>query len=83
MEIWSSPVKKCFLHGYMLTDRLNPQPKYNGLYQIALAMKYLRSTNQAWVDFVTEFKRLISVYDAVIDMERMNFPTDWESHFEI
>ncbi len=65
------------------TDRLNPQPKYNGLYQIALAMKYLRSTNQAWVDFVTEFKRLISVYDAVIDMERMNFPTDWESHFEI
>ena len=65
------------------TDKMNPQPQYNGFYQIALSMKYLRPTDKAWMDFVKEFKQLISVYNTVIDMGRMNFPADWESHFVI
>ena len=65
------------------TDKMNPQPQYNGFYQIALSMKYLRPTDKAWMDFVKEFKRLISVYNTVIDIGRMNFPADWESHFVI
>lgn len=64
-------------------DKMNPQPKFNGFYQIALAMKYLRPTDQIWVDFAASLKQLINKYSAVIDITRMNFPTDWESHFAI
>ena len=64
-------------------DRMNPQPRYNGLYQVILAMKYLRPADKVWVDFVTGFKRLITESSAVIDLGRMNFPSDWESHFVI
>lgn len=62
-------------------DQIVPQPRFNGLYQIMLAMKYLRPTDETWVEFVTELNHLISEYSTVVDLCRMNFPADWENHF--
>lgn len=64
-------------------DIINPQPRYNGLYQIMLAMKYLRPTDQSWVDFITAFNGLLQKYAGIYDLTRMNFPTDWASHFQV
>lgn len=64
-------------------DRITPQPRYTGLYQMMLAMKYLRPNNQIWADFVTQFKQLKTKYDAVIDLNRINFPADWEAHLSV
>lgn len=63
------------------SDVINPQPRYNGLYQIMLSMKYLRPTEESWTDFVNDFKQLLSKYAGAYDINRMNFPSDWESHF--
>ncbi|WP_441562370.1 Abi family protein [Colibacter massiliensis] len=63
------------------SDLINPQPRYNGLYQIMLSMKYLRPTEESWTDFVNDFKQLLSKYAGAYDINRMNFPSDWESHF--
>ena len=63
------------------SDVINPQPRYNGLYQVMLSMKYLRPTETSWTDFVNDFKQLLSAYTGAYDINRMNFPTDWESHF--
>lgn len=65
------------------TDVMNPQPRYNGLYQIMLAMKYLRPTDQSWVDFVDKFKALQNNNSSIYDLNRMNFPADWELHFQV
>lgn len=65
------------------TDRMNPQPRYNGLYQTALAMKYLRPSDKAWNDFVNDFTVLLTKYNAVVDLSRMNFPLDWAAHFSL
>ncbi len=62
-------------------DVINPQPRYNGLYQIMLSMKYLRPTEESWTDFVYDFKQLLSKYTGAYDINRMNFPSDWKSHF--
>ena len=67
----------------LAVDRISPQPRYNGLYQVMLAMKYLRPNDQIWTDFVSQFKQLKTKYDAVIDLNRINFPVDWEAHFAI
>ena len=64
-------------------DRMNPQPRFNGLYQILLAMKYLRPTDEIWTDFVTGFKQLLVDYGSVVELNRMNFPSDWETHFSL
>lgn len=63
------------------SDVISPQPRYNGLYQIMLSMKYLRPTNDSWTTFVNELKHLLNKYDGVYDIKRMNFPADWENHF--
>lgn len=67
----------------LAVDRVTPQPKHNGLYQVMLAMKYLRPNDQVWTDFATQFKQLKTKYDAVVDLKRINFPTDWEAHFTV
>jgi abortive infection bacteriophage resistance protein len=64
-------------------DSINPPPRYNGLYQIILAMKYLRPTNQSWKDFVVELNGLLQKYSGAYDLNRMNFPADWESHLQV
>lgn len=65
------------------TDFITPQPRYNGLYQMMLAMKYLRPTNQSWMDFVASFNLLLQKYAGLYDLNRMNFPPDWVSHFRV
>lgn len=65
------------------TDRMNPQPQYNGLYQVLLALKYLRPNDETWNKFYASFKLLINQYIGVVDLARMNFPADWETHFTL
>ena len=65
------------------SDAIKPQPRYNGLYQIMLTMKYLRPTEESWTIFMDDFKRLLNKYAGIYDINRMNFPSDWESHFDI
>ena len=67
----------------LAVDRITPQPRYNGLYQMMLAMKYLRPSDDLWNDFVNQFKGLKLKYDTVIELKRMNFPPDWEAHFAL
>ena len=40
-------------------DKVVPSPAHNGLYQILLAMKYLRSSDEEWTVFVNAFDKLI------------------------
>lgn len=63
------------------SDIINPQPQYNGLYQIMLSMKYLRPTEDSWAVFITDFKQLLNKYSDICDIRKLNFPSDWESHF--
>lgn len=35
-------------------DKIIPHPVHNGLYQILLAMKYLRPSDEEWMVFVDE-----------------------------
>ena len=63
------------------SDVINPLPRYNGLYQIMLSMKYLRPTDESWTDFINNFKQLMNKYTGAYEISRMNFPSDWESHF--
>lgn len=62
------------------SDTIVPQPRYNGLYQILLAMKYLRPTDKSWLDFKAEFIALLHKYNGFYDLKRMNFPLDWNDH---
>lgn len=63
------------------SDVIHPHPRYNGLYQIMLSIKYLRPTEDSWTAFITDFKQLLNNYSDVCDIRRLNFPSDWESHF--
>jgi abortive infection bacteriophage resistance protein len=64
-------------------DRITPKPRFNGLYQVMLAMKYLRSSDEVWNNFVTDFNNLLVRYQGVVDLNRMNFPADWSAHFTL
>ena len=65
------------------TDKITPPARYNGLYQILLAMKYLRPTDDEWTSFVTELTGLLSQYASVVEISRLNFPVDWANHFQL
>ena len=67
----------------LTVDRLTPDPKYNGIYQTILAMKYLRPSDDQWSVFADQLTALISKYSSVIEMGRLNFPQDWHDHFVI
>ena len=64
-------------------DRLNPQPRFNGLYEVMLSMKYLRPSDDSWMEFVDDFNDLMETYSGFYEITRMNFPTDWANHFQI
>lgn len=64
-------------------DNISPQPQYNGLYQILLAMKYLRPTDAAWAAFTTELTALLTQYTGIVELNRINFPADWATHFQL
>lgn len=52
----------------------------NGLYKILLAMKYLSPTDCDWSEFKDGLVDLLEKYKTVIDLSRLNFPSDWENH---
>ncbi len=64
-------------------DVPNPPPRYMGLYEIMLAMKYLRPSNDQWNRFLGDFNALLQKYTGVYDLRRLNFPTDWAAHFQV
>lgn len=64
-------------------DAVNPQPRYNGLYQSILAMKYLRPDNNVWYTFVCDLDSLINQYNDVVELSRLNFPGDWRNHLSV
>lgn len=67
----------------LIRDRISPKPAHNGLYQIILAMKYLKPTDREWKEFMGELKKLFKDNEDVISLETMNFPKDWEQHLSI
>ena len=64
-------------------DKVTPLPAHNGLYQILLAMKYLRSSNKEWRVFVEALDKLIQNNISVISLTAMNLPTDWKEHLSV
>ncbi len=64
-------------------DKITPTPAHNGLYQILLAMKYLRPSDEEWTLFVDKFDKLIQKNSSVISFVAMNLPTDWKGHLSV
>lgn len=64
-------------------DKVIPSPAHNGLYQILLAMKYLRSSDEEWTSFVGELEDLFQKNSGVISLAAMNFPADWKAHLSV
>ena len=64
-------------------DKIIPQPAHNGLYQILLAMKYLRSSDEEWTVFVDTFDKLIQNNISVVSLIAMNLPVDWKAHLSV
>jgi abortive infection bacteriophage resistance protein len=60
-----------------------PQPSHSGLYELVLAMKYLRPDNSSWEDFSADLKKLLAEYDSYIKLSAINFPTDWADHLNV
>lgn len=57
--------------------------RYAKLFQCVLAMKYLRPTDDAWNDFTRRLKDLFAEYADCVELERMNFPDDWERYLTV
>lgn len=64
-------------------DRLQKPSQFSGLYPILLAMKYLRPSDRDWVDFTQNLQSLLDKYSNVVEIRRLNFPSDWEQHFQL
>lgn len=64
-------------------DKISPPPKNNGLYQILLAMKYLRASDDEWREFVGDLDKLFKAYNSVITLSAMNLPADWNTHLSV
>lgn len=64
-------------------DKVIPPPVHNGLYQILLAMKYLRSSDEEWTVFVDAFDKLIQNNISVVSLTAMNLPVDWKAHLSV
>ena len=64
-------------------DKITPQPAHNGLYQILLAMKYLRFSDEEWIVFVEKLDKLIQPNSSLISLVAMNLPTDWKAHLSV
>ena len=67
----------------LLADRVQPVPRYTGLYQIVLAMKYLRPSDDSWNNFNNKLQSLFTKYQGVFEYARINFPVDWKKHMII
>ena len=69
--------------GNLDADKVTPLPVHNGLYQILLAMKYLRSSDEEWTVFVDAFDKLIQKNIGVVSLTAMNLPADWKAHLSV
>jgi len=63
-------------------DKTVPMPKYSGVYEVLLAMKYLRPNDAKWNTFINELKWLFSKYDGKFNLQSLNFPSGWEEHLQ-
>lgn len=61
-------------------DQPSVKPKYTGIYEAILAMKYLSPSPDIWKHFSEDLCRLLSDYSSYIELSRLNFPTDWQKH---
>lgn len=64
-------------------DKTTPAPVHNGLYQIMLAMKYLRPSDEEWMVFADKIDTLFQNNSSVIRLAAMNFPADWKTHLSV
>lgn len=64
-------------------DKVVPQPSHSGLYELILAMKYLRPDNTSWEDFSSNLKLLLMEYGSFIKLSAINFPADWADHLNV
>ena len=64
-------------------DKIAPPPIHNGLYQILLAMKYLRPSDEEWAVFVNELDTLFKNNSSIISYAAMNLPPDWKMHLNV
>lgn len=71
------------IQSYIDTDKIAPLPTHNGLYQILLAMKYLRPSDGEWKAFVNRLEKLFQNNRNVIRFSAMNFPTNWKVHLSV
>lgn len=67
----------------LFSDKIIPEPQYSGLYQILLAVKYIRPSDIIWQNFVDKIQILFEKYNSVIDLSKISFPSDWLSHFQV
>lgn len=67
----------------LAADQQTPPPRYYGLYQILLSMKYLRSSKEEWNVFVGEFDTLLNKYSTYVDLTKLHLPADWKNHLTI
>jgi len=64
-------------------DKISPTPQHSGLYQILMAMKYLRPSDNEWLKFIDEVEVLLLKYCDVIEFRAMNLPLEWKTHLSI
>ncbi len=64
-------------------DKITPPPVHNGLYQILLAMKYLRVSDEEWKIFTDGLEQLFEDDKRVIRLTAMNLPEDWKTHLSV
>ena len=67
----------------LLADQVTPPPQFNGLYQIVLAMKYLRPTDESWKRLLSDLTALFSRYQGKFEFSCINFPKDWAAHLSL
>lgn len=67
----------------LAADQQTPSPRYYGLYQMLLSMKYLRSSKKDWNTFVMEFDSLLIKYSSYVDLNKLHLPIDWKNHLTL
>jgi abortive infection bacteriophage resistance protein len=67
----------------LFIDKPDKPSLHNGLYQILLAMKYLRPSDKEWIIFVDELSELLKRNEDVVNLKSINFPVDWKEHLSV
>lgn len=67
----------------LISDQSNSSPRSNGLYQILLAMKYLRPSDSVWNTFYADLQSLFIKYQGYFDFRHLHFPADWHAHLTL